>query len=81
MKLERARLPIVSNWHLQSNHLGTYAKMKKTVQITIEGGVIQDIDCPEGVQVIVRDFDTDGIEPSSLGRSESGDEYLESVWD
>ena len=46
--------------------------MKKVVQITIQGGVIQDIDCPEGVQAIVRDFDTDGVEPSSLGRNESG---------
>ena len=55
--------------------------MKKAVQITFQGGVIQDIDCPEGVQVIVRDFDTDGVEPSSLGRNESGEEYVESIWD
>jgi hypothetical protein len=55
--------------------------MKKTVQITIQGGVIQDIDCPEGVQAIVRDFDTDGVETSALGRNESGDEYVESIWD
>ena len=55
--------------------------MKKSVQITIQGGVIQDIDCPEGVQAIVRDFDTDGVEPSSLCRSESGEEYVESAWD
>ena len=55
--------------------------MKKVVQITIQGGVIQDIDCPKGVQAIVRDFDTDGVEPSPLSRNESGDEYVESVWD
>ena len=55
--------------------------MKKVVQITIQGGVIQDIDCPEGVQVIVRDFDTDGVEPSALSRNESGEGYVETVWE
>ncbi len=63
------------------NYCGTYAKMKKVVQITIQGGIIQDIDCPKGVQAIVRDFDTDSVEPSALGRNESGDEYVQSVWD
>jgi hypothetical protein len=29
----------------------------KTVRITMEGGVIQDVACPEGVKVVVRDYD------------------------
>ena len=33
-----------------------------TVRITVEGGVIQNIICPPGVEVIVRDYDVEGAE-------------------
>ena len=48
----------------------------KTVRITLEGGVIQDIECPRGVRVIVKDYDTDGVE-EDLCQDENGDNYLE----
>jgi hypothetical protein len=54
--------------------------VKKTVTITVEGGVIQNVDCPKGVQVIIHDYDVDGSEPD-LAEDETGDEYLESVWE
>lgn len=54
--------------------------MKKTVHVTVEGGVIQTIDCPSGIQVVVRDYDVDGSE-SDLAEDDSGDEYLESTWE
>ena len=38
----------------------------KSVKITMEGGVIQDIDCPDGVRVIVRDYNTDNQELLSV---------------
>jgi hypothetical protein len=53
---------------------------KKTVHVTVEGGVIQYVDCPSGVQVLVRDYDVDGSE-ADLAEDESGDEYIESVWE
>jgi hypothetical protein len=53
---------------------------KKTVHVTVEGGVIQDVECPTGVQVLVRDYDVDGSE-ADLAEDDSGDEYLESVWE
>jgi hypothetical protein len=53
---------------------------KKIVQITVEGGVIQDVECPSGVQVLVRDYDVDGTE-IDLAEDETGDEYIESVWE
>ncbi len=49
----------------------------KIVRITMEGGVIQHIDCPKGVKVIVRDYDTDGVEQENLQQDEHGDHYLE----
>jgi hypothetical protein len=53
---------------------------KKIVAITVEGGVIQSVDCPAGVQVVIRDYDIDGSE-ADLAEDDSGDEYLESVWE
>ena len=53
----------------------------KTVQITMEGGVIQDIEVPEGVRVIVRDYDSDGVEEESLCKDDNGDNYIETIWE
>jgi hypothetical protein len=53
---------------------------KRTVNISIEGGVIQTVECPTGVQVLVRDYDVDGSE-TGLAEDETGDEYIESVWE
>lgn len=53
----------------------------KTVRITVEGGVIQYVDCPRGVRVVVRDYDVDGAEEENLQQDENGDDYVEGVWD
>ena len=55
--------------------------MSKVVKITVQGGVIQDVDVPEGVQVVVHDYDTDGTEPERLSRDESGDECVVNIWE
>ena len=52
----------------------------KIVRVTVEGGVIQDIDCPEGVRVIVKDYDTDGSE-ADLKQDDNGDDYIETIWE
>ncbi len=52
----------------------------KVVHITVEGGVIQDIQVPRSVKVIVRDYDVDDVEPEQLQRDEQGDEYIETIW-
>lgn len=54
--------------------------MTKIVHITVEGGVIQDVQVPDGVAVIVRDYDVDGAE-EGLPQDENGDEFIESVWE
>jgi hypothetical protein len=53
---------------------------KKIVAITVEGGVIQNVECPSGIQVVVHDYDVDGSE-TDLAEDDSSDEYLESVWE
>jgi hypothetical protein len=52
----------------------------RIVRITMEGGVIQDITCPEGVKVIVKDYDTDGSE-ENVQHDEDGDNYIETIWE
>jgi hypothetical protein len=52
--------------------------MSKVI-VSIEGGVIQEVDCPTGVQVIVRDYDVDGTEPN-LAEDDTGDEFVETMW-
>ncbi len=51
----------------------------KTVRITVEGGVIQFVDCPRGVRVIVKDYDVDGED--NVHQDEQGDAYIEGVWE
>ncbi len=52
----------------------------KVVRITVEGGVIQYVECPRGVRVVVRDYDVDGQE-DNLQEDELGDTYIEGVWE
>jgi hypothetical protein len=50
----------------------------QTVEITISGGVVQYVEFPHGVRVIVRDYDVEGndeAEEFDIRRDESGDAY------
>jgi hypothetical protein len=53
---------------------------KPTVTITVEGGVVQHVDCPPGVRAIVKDYDVDGSE-LDLAEDENGDKYVEGIWE
>ena len=55
--------------------------MNKVVKIIVRGGVIQDVQVPEGVQVVVHDYDTDGTEPERLSRDENGDACVVNIWE
>ncbi len=53
----------------------------KIVRVTVESGVVQHVEVPEGVQVIVRDYDVDGTEADQLRQDENGDQFIESIWE
>ncbi len=53
--------------------------MKKIVKIVIEGGVVQSVECPNGVSVIIRDYDTDGSS-DAVETNENGKTFIESIW-
>ena len=56
-------------------------KRTKVVRVTIEGGAVQHVALPKGVKVIVKDYDTDGVEDRSLKQDENGDKYIETIWE
>jgi hypothetical protein len=52
----------------------------KTVVVTVEGGVVQHVECPEGVKVVVRDYDCEGCDSDLVSVDEDGNEYVGAVW-
>ena len=48
--------------------------------VTVEGGVVQHVEVPPGVRVVVKDYDIDGSE-SDLAEDTNGDNYVESIWE
>ena len=52
----------------------------KTVHVFMEGGVIQDIQMPEGVQVKVYDYDIEDVDPDQIKKDGNGDECTIAVW-
>lgn len=61
--------------------------MEKTkvpeIVITVEGGLIQDVQIPKNcnISVKVMDFDVEGCEDDEVKTNSTGDEYIESVWE
>ena len=60
--------------------MNTYDTAGPTVHITVEGGVVQHVAVPLGVQVVVRDYDVDGSE-TDLAEDDNGDKHVENIWD
>lgn len=60
---------------------------KYLVQVIIEsGGIIRDIQVPDNVKVIVKDYDTGDnacfqVIPGTLKKDKDGDEYIETIWE
>jgi len=54
--------------------------MKRTVYITMKGGVIREIQLPKDVRVIVRDYDVERNE-EGLQKDENGNPYIKTVWE
>jgi len=52
----------------------------RIVRVTVEGGVVQHIDVPKGVRVIVADYDVDGSDLVDLKTDDNGDLFCESIW-
>lgn len=53
------------------------------IVVTVQGGVIQDIQFPAGYRlpVAVHDYDTDGVDESGLEYDARGDPFVEALWE
>ena len=56
---------------------------KHEIVITVEGGLIQDVNIPKGchISVKVKDFDVEGCESDRVTTNNAGEEYIESIWE
>jgi hypothetical protein len=53
----------------------------KTIEIVVRGGVVQEVsNIPEGVCVLVRDYDIEGVPTEKLDTDVNGDRCIESHW-
>lgn len=55
--------------------------MKKSVTVTVEGGLVQHVQVPEGVVVVVHDYDVEGVDEADLETDGNGDKYVKGVWE
>jgi hypothetical protein len=53
----------------------------KVVTVTVDGGVVQHVEVPEGVRAVVRDYDVDGTDEDQLEQDENGDSFTKSIWE
>ena len=54
----------------------------KDIIITVEGGAVQNVEgVPEGVRVIIKDYDIDGIEEEILQLDPDQDWYQEAIYE
>ena len=54
--------------------------MNRIVMIEVSGGVVQNVDVPEGIRVVVRDYDVDD-DDNDLPVDEEGDKFLDAIWE
>jgi len=54
--------------------------MNEKVVVSIKDGAIIDVEAPPRVDVVVRDYDIDGIDETRLKVDEDGALYREMIW-
>lgn len=54
---------------------------KIPVEIYIQGGVIADVVKPDNIKVIIKDYDTDGVDEEILKQDKNGDDYREFIFE
>lgn len=52
-----------------------------TIQIDLEGGLITGVHAPKGVQVVVRNFDIEGVDNDYLTTLHNGEQCFETLWE
>ena len=53
---------------------------KNQVIITLNGGLVSNVKAPQGIEILVKDYDVEGTDESELTRDGDGKFYFESLW-
>jgi hypothetical protein len=53
----------------------------KQIIITIQGGCVQDVEKPDDIEVIIKDYDIQDEEGPNIKQDDDGDFYQEIVFD
>ena len=51
-----------------------------SIVVSVKGGAVIDVKAPSCVDVVIRDYDVDGIDEDLLEVNEDGDLYREMIW-
>jgi len=72
---------LLLEWAGQGEQTMSTNKHPNAIVVTVEGGVIQSVDnIPPGQEVVVMDFDTEGVPDEETRENDLGQRYVESVW-
>lgn len=50
------------------------------VIVSVKGGMVIDVMAPQNIDVIIRDYDVDGVREDLLEIDNDGDRYREMIW-
>ncbi|MBB01207.1 MAG: hypothetical protein CMJ47_01020 [Planctomyces sp.] len=64
--------------HIESS-CQTETSESQSVFVIVSGGVVQDVICPDGISVVVHDFDVEGVEDEAVV-TQGNERFIESVW-
>jgi len=53
---------------------------KIRIVISVKGGAVIDVEAPSQADVVIRDYDIDGVDENLLDVDEEGDLYREMIW-
>ena len=53
----------------------------RKVHVSLQGGLVQGVTVPEGVEVVVYDFDTDGTAEEDLSKALDGSDCIKSIYE
>lgn len=70
---------IVADHTSQAESRRSESSEPNSVLVIVSGGVVQDVVCPDGITVVVHDFDVEGVEDDVVV-TQRDERYVESVW-
>jgi hypothetical protein len=78
---EAQQIADIFNFTKRDENTVNAVDVPKQVNVFLEGGIIHNIELPEGVRVTIYDYDTEGSEPERIRKDGKGDACIITTWD